>query len=1736
MVISQDSTHSTFADRCAVRPRLTSTAGHTNIPPMQVAADIHDWPSHFPIPETLFGRESELAALNSAIECLLAGESSLLLVSGPSGSGKSALLAAGLQRFGGGGQMHMAVASYEQTRQRAPHSALRQALTAVVRQILAAEDDAIDRWRQRLTASLGPNGQVMVDLLPEMIWLMGPQPALAELEPAAQRHRLLFTVRRFVAALSPPDHPLILVLDDLQWADEASLDLLATIASDPQPRALLLICTYRTDGTQGAGHGGHPWPDDLARLEDASIAAEHLELAPLPLKAVNDLVAALLHADPCHTMPLAERIQRFSLGNPLFTIEITRALLRAGAVTRAETDAEWRWDLVAVDRLDLSNDIVDLLASALSRLPDETQRLLTVAALLGRSFDLETLAAVQGVIEEDITLALWPAIQAGLLTSNEAPTTAASSHFIALSAATQVFHFRHDRIRQAAQASLEQNVRQAMHLRIGRTLLLLPGQFQQPRSSADNSANCVDIDAPTYARDRLFQAVHHLNAAAKLISSPDERRQLLDLNREAGRQARAETAYDAAWGLFQQALALLPVGDAAWSSDYDLTLALHIEAAEAAYLSAQHEAAESLASQAAARARTPAGRAKAYQVWVQAAIARNDLERAAELAAEAVIPLGMHLPQRSDPLSVLSGLARTRWTLRSRRVDELAHLPPVTDPALLAAGRIIASIGQALPWQGDPNRVALLTMEGIWHSLRYGMFPTSAVGFAGYGAMLCMLDGIPGAGDVDLAHRLGQLASRLAERPEMQPYRARVVVPVQYIINHRCVHHRDSLAPLLAGYQAGLESGDPEAAVLCALCYVSHAYQLGLPLGLLERQISDFAAVVAQFGQRATELALAINHQAVLNLLGRAADPLQLTGERCDEEAVRAELEQSHNRGALTAYLIVKAHLAYQFHDREAALDLADQVRPRLREIAGFFAYPRFLVLDALIRLAACDQADRPMRRRLLRQAQANLRRLHAWARQAPMNHAHDVHLLEAELARVQGRPDKAATHYAAAIRLCQEHGWASDEPLAAERAARFFLATGQIEQAQEHLRQARTGYLRWGALAVVQHFDQIYQAWLLRGPTEATEVATTRGYPTEGAAVVEPAAAPPELSALLAAAQPATDEEDLAALAQRMLVSAVEHSAAQRGVLLIPDPMEDPAGETVASLRVEAEYLACGERRALQAERLVEQGMEAAAAPRRVVNFVVHSRQSLALADVSQEVPFDADPAVLARQIRSLLCLPLRQPGRLLGVLYLENLPRPDLLSTEQVHLLALLATQAALSVQNARLWEERERSKQVDKGLVDKGKEGEEEMGSRAAAGRAQHGAQLEAAMEEGAGEVERWAAARMRQARLHGREGRWFEANAQVDEALALAHTADGVPAWRPIALGFAPELAVLPGGLQRCQVIAHEAARLAPANDDPWQLARLAQQASIAWLQGRTAQVLDFQRQALALAPPETTAWTSYLNDLLGLAISAHTARREYSHAQQALEMQAARLRHAGPGPLRSTRWFFRQARLDWLCGAATALHSIEQARQFVAAQTNHPWADVLLPTLAGMTALVEERFGLAEQRLRQASQCEAATPSASLVVRPSLLLAHALHAQGGFEAALDALTPVLEACYREHTPGLVAQEGAALIPLLRLAAQQGRSGPAAAHVLRLLGVGNVTRRLLVPETGIVLSPREVDVLELLAANASNRAIAERLDVDIATVKSHVTRVLAKLGVRTRHEAAERARALGLGNGW
>lgn len=1680
-----------------------------------------------PHPLHLFGRDAELAALKSAVERLLAGESALLLLSGPSGSGKSSLVNAGLQPFRSHRQLHIATAAFEQGQPAAPYQPLRRAFSAVVRQILAAGDAIQARWRQRLCASLGRNGQVMVDFIPELAWLLGQQPPLIELEPEAHRHRFHVTLRRFIAALAPASHPLVFVWDNLYWADEESLALFLALAGDSQPAALLLVGVV-SDESQRRAAPAAATPQAAngiaAALAEAGADFAHLALAPLPLAAINDLLADLLHAAPAQTLLLAERIHVLAQGNPFFTVELIQSLARAGAITPDPLAGGYRWDLAAVDRLPLGDDVAELLAQAIDDLPDFAQRLLRVAALLGMHFDLATLAQALELAPQDAAAHLQPALDAGLLTQPDAPQRGSDS-------ALAAYQFRHERIRKAAQAGLGEQKRLELHARIGRSLLAL-GTAESPVAGEPVGRQQGERRAvgPDPAGDRLFVAVHHLNAAASLLTTPDERRQLAGLNRTAGKRARSTASYGAAWGYLRQGLALL-ADDPAWAGD-DLALALHVEAAEIAYLTGQHQAAEALAGQVAAQTHDPVARTHAAQIRVQAAIARNDLDQAMTVAAAALRPLGIDLPRRAGAPSLLASLARTRHALRGRCVEDLAALPPVTDASLQAAGRLMASLGEALQWEGNPNRLALLTLEGMRLSLRHGLFPTSAVGYAGYGALLCLLDAmLPGMGDIDTARRLGQLAEQLAERPETQPYRARIAVPVHYIITHRHDHQRASLAPLLAGYQAGLDSGDPEAATLCALCYVSHAFQLGLPLAELDRQIGEFSAASAQFGQRGGELALAINHQAVLNLLGRAADPLRLNGERCDEETVQAELAHSRNRSTQTALLIVKAHLAYLFHDRDAALALVEQVRPHLREIAGFFAYPRFLALDALIRLAACDGAGRSQRRRLLRQARGDLRRLQPWARQTPMNHLHEVHLIQAELARVQGRTQEAAAHYETAIRLCQEHGWAADEPLAAERAARCLLAAGQIAEAQAYLCLARAGYLRWGALAVVQHMEQVYGMWLPHERAGATEVATTsrRAEATEVATTEQ--AMLPEIGVAVRAAQAAAGEEDLAAGVQRLMAVVVAQAGAQRGVLLVPDPAEDPAGETVASLRVEAESLAGGATNALHGQRLVDQPLEATAAPRRVVNFVVHSRQSLALADASQETPFDADPAVIARQIHTLLCLPLRQAGRLLGVLYLEELPEPEGVAPERVDALALLATQAALSVQNARL---REGSRQGDK---ETGRQGDKEGGRQVdkEVGRQGNKETMEKGKEE-AGEAARWVGARMRQAGLHGRAGRRAEANAQVDEALALAAKSGDDAAWRPLALGFTLELAVLPGGLQHCQTIAQQSGKLAPTRDDELRLARLAQQAMVAWLHGRLDEVLAAQRQALALAPLETASWPTPLNDLMGLAISAHTARREYEQAQQALDMQTARLRHAGSGPLRAARLLFRQARLDWLRGQGAASSGLAQARELLAAQSEHPWAAVLTPTLAGLSALVESRYDLAEQHLRQAAAAEAATPGARLLVQPSLLLAHALHAQGAVEPALEALIPVLETCRREHTPGFVVQEGAAVIPLLRLAAQQGRCGPMAAHVLSLLGVSNVTRRLLVPKTGIVLNPREVDVLELLAANASNRAIAERLDVDIATVKSHVTRVLAKLGVRTHHEAAEQARALGLGNGW
>ena len=551
---------------------------------------LHDKSSRLTIPQTLFGRESELAALQSAVEGLIGGESSLLLVSGSSGCGKSSLIASGLQRVGQSGKVHVASASYEQDPQAAPYSALRQALSTVVRQILA-EDDAIAHWRQRLNQGLGANGQVMVDLIPELGWLIGPQPAPAELAPEAHRNRFLFTLGHFVAALAPLDHPLILVLDNLHWADAGSLELLAAIVGDPQPRALLLIGAYRTNPASPAGADSQSLPIPLAALEETGMSVQHLALTPLPLYATNDLVAALLDDDPHATLPLAERIQFYTLGNPFFVVELMQALVRAGAIAHVAPDAGWRWDLAAVDRLDLGDDVAELLAGALRRLSEATQRLLTVGALLGSSFDLDTLARVQQTPVDEIAADLQPALQAGLL--------------VPLNSLLPMVRFRHDRIQEAAQAGLTGEARQALHLRIGQTLLPTLTSVEEAQEEDDGRPGrkrFLHAGADSLPDGPLYRVVHHLNAAVDLISAPDERRQLAELDLRASRQARSAAAYDAAWAYCHQGLTLLANGDM-WTDAYDLALALHVEGAEAAYLSAHHEAVEPLASRATSHAR-----------------------------------------------------------------------------------------------------------------------------------------------------------------------------------------------------------------------------------------------------------------------------------------------------------------------------------------------------------------------------------------------------------------------------------------------------------------------------------------------------------------------------------------------------------------------------------------------------------------------------------------------------------------------------------------------------------------------------------------------------------------------------------------------------------------------------------------------------------------------------------------------------------------------------------------------------------------------------------------------------------------------------------------------------------------------------------------------------------------------------------------------------------------------------
>ena len=812
------------------------------------------------------------------------------------------------------------------------------------------------------------------------------------------------------------------------------------------------------------------------------------------------------------------------------------------------------------------------------------------------------------------------------------------------------YRFAHDQIRKSVYSLIPVVDAPKIHRQIGQTMLRI-----HPDAAYDT---------------KIFEVVNQLHVGMDDIQSHGERRELARLSLLAGKKAKSSAAYELALRYLQNGINLLDQN--CWNEDYDLARSLYLEGAEAAYASTDFNEMESLAAEALRNARSPLDQARVYEVKIQGCVAEKKLQEAVRMALEVLKLLGEEFPKKSGRHHVLYEFLKTRLAVRGKGIDELLLLPEMTDQTKLAVMRIVSCVGNAVYWV-MPKLFPLLAFRSIQLSVRYGNSPESPLFWAVYGFILCSK-----VGDLAAGSRLGKLASTLAERPEARGIKPKTTFTVNGFIRHWTEHSKVYLGAFEENYSAAMEVGDLESAALSAYFYCMNLFITGAELTDLERQTAQFSDRIRKLRQEAPLCFNEIHRQVILNLLGYSEDPCHLGGPAYDERRMLPIHEQSKDMSALHIANFYKLYLNYYFQDYRKAFEyslIAGQ------SVEGSLSTPRqplFVFYSTLAGLAVFSELSKGERKKILKQTRVNLKSMKRWTDYAPANYSHKLCLMQAELSRVLGEEQQATDAYERATALARDNGYVNEEALAYEIGARFHFSMGRTGIAKGYLTEARYCYQRWGALAKIKDLNEKYADLLL--PLRPSQTSSWDSTVAMRDTTTSSGGGELDLATVIKSAQAISCEILLRNLMKKMLAIAIESAGAQKGLLIL---------KTVDGLSIEGEaYAEETEIRVLQSIP-VQDSDELSNA---IVNFVARTGETVVLNDATREGAFSNDPYVVSKSPKSVLCSPLIHQGKITGIVYFENNAVTGAFSQGRVELVKLLCSQAAISLENARLYDELE------------------------------------------------------------------------------------------------------------------------------------------------------------------------------------------------------------------------------------------------------------------------------------------------------------------------------------------------------------------------------------------------------------------------------------------------------------
>jgi len=1240
-----------------------------SITPFQIGR--HDIPFAFHLSARFFGREHELSFLEDMLERVSRGPSEAIFIAGEAGIGKTRLI----QQFGARVRQKQGFfigGKFQSLQSKAPFGPLLEAAGQLFQWVVSRPQEEMTHWRNLILEKLGPNVSLITVLMPLAERLVGKQPRVESGSSLETRKRLFFAFSEFVQLFARPDAPLVLFLDDLQWADPESLRMLESMLLEHQIRYLLLVGTYRPEEVPT----GHILEDLFSSLEGKWQRVTRINLPPLDTSEVEEFIASSLCCDKEEVQPLGGLICEKTGGNPFVLGQLLQAMHEQGLIV-PKSGGGWQWrfshreSAAIVEELTIIDDVAHFLAQKLEVLSEDSKVLMGLAACIGVTFDVSLLAKVT---EKDVTMVeshLKECARQGLIQKVIEGT----------------YSFVHDRVHQAAYLLTSPQEKRAIHYRIGSLMLGNWDDWLEQRPDINPQDFPMDLaDSPSDPRD-FFTAVNHINFGLELLTADDEKKRAANLNLMAGKKAKEASAFEAALNYLEAGLSLLR-GEW-WTSSYPLAFQLHLEHLECLHLCDQHEKAEAEYFGLLNKVRNRSDRTKLHLVEVLFATKSDFNQKAIDVGLQGLRELGYPLPAKPNIFHIVKEMVKVRRLIKKVGIDQIADLPPGQDREAQAVSELLAAMSPCA-YNNNENLMLILILKLSELTLRYGRFPSSALAFMGLAmvSIVSMRDFRTGVPLAKAALSIAERYGALAERSEVNFLYGAFTLPW-------IDHTQKAELYLERAKESSMDARDFTYVGYSLTFLLVSLHYRGLPLWDLSDEIRKAFEFTSKVKDPYFSCFLTIYRQMVRCLQGLTLSPDSFSDESFDEEKyIQGETGYQIREKELFDYYLCKGQVYYLMGYYERALVSLKEAE-RLTKLYYGEVYLADHAFYYCLTFTALYKSLRFKERIMLWPVVLRKQRqMERWTQACPANFEHKYFLISAEIARIRGQDEKAVLLYDRAIRSAREHGFVQNVAIASECAARFFVSKGMVDLGRKYLRDAYNGYVAWGARSKKEEMLARFH-WL---GDEEKEIARFSSRSTKPAARGDPYQASEGLSqiggdlsrmvdmeAVFRSSQLLSREIILEDLLKKMMEVVMQTAGADRGALLLSD-----GGE----LRLEAHAEARSGEMSIQVLQALPVE-ECRHLPRSIVNYVARTQDTVVLGEGGESGTFIDEPYLLGKSTSSVLCLPLTGKAETVGVLYLENSMAAQAFTADRLEVLKLLSSQMAISIENALLYADLQKSR---------------------------------------------------------------------------------------------------------------------------------------------------------------------------------------------------------------------------------------------------------------------------------------------------------------------------------------------------------------------------------------------------------------------------------------------------------